>query len=97
LEKPEVILLTKTDLADPKQVEKATKLFKKKGLEVMTCSIYDEESLQQLKERVLKLPQFVAPIAKEKKSQFSMTDLYREPVTKIYYGNRPKKQKNQTK
>jgi len=50
LDKPEIILLTKTDLGDEKVITKNTKLFQKKGKQVLTCSIYDEESLDILKQ-----------------------------------------------
>lgn len=50
LEKPEYILLTKTDLAKPK-----TKLFEKLGKRVLTCSIYDPESIDALKKTLLNL------------------------------------------
>lgn len=49
LEKPELILLTKTDLADEKLIQKSTKHFQKAGKEVLTCSIYDEASIINLK------------------------------------------------
>lgn len=49
LEKPEIILLTKIDLADEKQVEKTRKIFQKEGKKVLTCSIYDEESIVAVK------------------------------------------------
>lgn len=75
LEKPEVILLTKTDIADPKQVKASEKLFIKKGLEVITCSIYDAESLEKLKSRVHALPQFKKPETTEKRIMFPMNDL----------------------
>lgn len=83
LDKPEVILLTKTDLADPKEVTKTEKLFLKKGLEVITCSIYDDESLNKLRSRVQALPQFKTEIKKEEKPKiFPMDNLYVTPVTK---------------
>lgn len=48
LEKPEIILFTKTDLIDKKELEKKMKLFKKKGQKVLSCSVYDEESIEKL-------------------------------------------------
>jgi GTP-binding protein len=54
LEKPEIILLTKTDLADEKAIEKSKKLFEKMKKEVLTCSAYDDESLKKLKLEVAK-------------------------------------------
>ncbi len=55
LEKPEIILLTKTDLADTKQIIKIEKLFQKKGKQVLTCSIYDEKSLEAIKQKLFTL------------------------------------------
>lgn len=52
LEKPEVILLTKTDLADEKTIEKTSKYFQKEGKKVLSCSIYDEESLERVKQMI---------------------------------------------
>ncbi len=49
LTKPEIILLTKTDLVLPLVVKKATALFKKLGKKVLTCSIYDPKSITKLK------------------------------------------------
>jgi GTP-binding protein len=48
LEKEEIILFTKTDLVDKKDVEKKMKLFQKKGKQVLSCSVYDDESLKKL-------------------------------------------------
>ena len=47
LEKQELILLTKTDLADEASIKKAAKLFEKKA-KVLTVSVFDEESLKKL-------------------------------------------------
>ncbi len=49
LEKPEIILLTKTDLSDVKTTKKNLTFFKKKGYKVLTCSIYEPESIATLK------------------------------------------------
>ncbi|HVX93204.1 MAG TPA: GTPase, partial [Candidatus Dojkabacteria bacterium] len=48
--KPEVIILTKTDEKDPKEVEAAVNAFKKKGLNVLTSSIIDDASISKIKE-----------------------------------------------
>jgi GTP-binding protein len=48
LEKLEIILLTKTDLADEVNIEKSAKLFKKLGKDVLTVSVFDEVSLKKL-------------------------------------------------
>lgn len=52
LEKEEIILLTKTDIADKKILEKNIKFFEKKGKKVLTCSIYDEKSIEALKKTI---------------------------------------------
>lgn len=52
LEKPELIVLTKTDLTDEKEVTKKKKLFEKKGKTVITCSAYDDASLKTLVDEV---------------------------------------------
>ena len=49
LTKPEIILLTKTDLVSPSVIRKARALFTKKGKKVRTCSIYDPTSITRLK------------------------------------------------
>lgn len=49
-EKPEIVLLTKIDLVDEKVVQKQKSFFEKKGKEVLTCSIYDQDSIDALKE-----------------------------------------------
>ena len=54
LEKPEIILLTKTDLVTEKEIEKAKKVFKKMGKYVLTCSIIDDKSIEQLQIEVEK-------------------------------------------
>lgn len=48
LQKPEIILLTKVDLADPERVKTLTAVFKKKGKEVLPVSIYDQGSIDAL-------------------------------------------------
>jgi GTPase len=48
-DKKEIILITKTDTADGKLISKITKLFQKKGKTVLTCSVYDEKSIELLK------------------------------------------------
>lgn len=55
LEKPEIILLTKTDLSDTKTTKKNLTLFKKKNKEILTCSIYEPESIIALKKTLEEL------------------------------------------
>ncbi|MEK7534322.1 MAG: GTPase ObgE [Patescibacteria group bacterium] len=49
LDKPEIILLTKSDLADEKTIKNNIKILKKKGKKVISSSIYDQKSLDILK------------------------------------------------
>lgn len=53
LNKKEIILLTKTDLVSKEEVEEKTKLFKDK--EILTVSIFDEISLEELKKMIFNL------------------------------------------
>ncbi len=55
LDKPEIILLTKTDLVDKEVLKKNKKIFQNKGKKVLTCSIYDQKSLDTLKKTILML------------------------------------------
>ncbi len=54
LNKPEIILLTKIDLADKATVKKNSKILEKKGKKVLTASIYNPESLNFLKKELLR-------------------------------------------
>jgi len=49
LTKPEIILLTKTDLVSPGAIRKARVIFEKHGKKILTCSIYDPTSMTRLK------------------------------------------------
>lgn len=49
LEKPEIILITKTDLVDEDGLKKKIKELKKKNNNVISCSIHDENSIKKLK------------------------------------------------
>lgn len=53
LTKPEIILLTKSDLVSPSVIRKARALFTKSGKRVLTCSIYDPTSINRLKEAIM--------------------------------------------
>lgn len=48
LEKSEIILLTKTDLASEKTIKKYKLLFEKRGKQMLTCSLYDQKSIDAL-------------------------------------------------
>ena len=54
-EKKSIILLTKTDLVDKKEIEKKVKELKKFNKDVLPVSIYDEESLNKLKKFLIDL------------------------------------------
>jgi GTPase len=53
LNKKEIIILTKKDLATEEEIEDKQKLFK--GKEVLAVSIYDEKSLEELKNKLITL------------------------------------------
>ncbi len=52
--KPEMILLTKSDLVDSKQLEKIKKSFQKYSEDILTVSIIDDKSLKDLKDFLVK-------------------------------------------
>ncbi len=54
LEKPEIIIFTKKDLATPEKLKENKKIFTKKKLETLEVSIYDEQSIEKLKEIIKK-------------------------------------------
>lgn len=49
LEKPEVVILTKTDLAEPEYVSDLVKILHKKSKTVIPVSVYDFQSLEKVK------------------------------------------------
>jgi GTPase len=53
LDKPEIILLTKTDLTKAETINKNVNTLKKEGKNVLTSSIYDPESLSRLKQTLI--------------------------------------------
>ncbi len=53
LKRPEIVLLTKTDLLDEKGIEKAEKKLKKINPQVLAVSIHDWDSLQKLAKKIL--------------------------------------------
>lgn len=55
LDKPEIILLTKTDLVDEKTIKAKVKILQKIGKKVLTCSIYKPDSLDLLKKELEKI------------------------------------------
>lgn len=54
--KPEIIILTKTDLADPSYVQKLTKELNKGSKKVIPVSIHNYQSLEVLKKVILREP-----------------------------------------
>lgn len=54
LDKKRIILLTKSDLVDPKTIQKQIKLLQKFAVEVYLVSIYDYESIEKLKKLLRK-------------------------------------------
>ncbi|MBI4058212.1 GTPase ObgE [Candidatus Gottesmanbacteria bacterium] len=55
LDKPEIVLLTKTDLVQTEAVKKSLSLFQSLGKHTLTCSIYDDKSISALKQTLTKL------------------------------------------
>lgn len=55
LEKDEIILLTKTDLAKPEQLKKQIKSLEKFKRDIIPVSIYDESSMEEIKNLLVKL------------------------------------------
>lgn len=55
LEKPEIILVTKTDLVDQDRLSDVMTIFRDMGKEVYVSSIYDTESIDALKYLLIKL------------------------------------------
>lgn len=55
--KEEIIILTKTDTADPKVVTKKIKEFEKLGKKVFTISLFDDKMVKKLQDNFLKLLQ----------------------------------------
>ena len=49
LKKPEILLLTKSDLVSPGTIRKARVMFAKTAKKILTCSIYDPASIAKLK------------------------------------------------
>lgn len=54
LTKDEITLLTKTDLVDPEILTEKVKQLKTVAKEVLTISLYDEKSIEDLRHRILK-------------------------------------------
>lgn len=61
LDKPEMILLTKSDLKKTEEIEKIIKEFKVTGRKILTCSIYDDKSLDLIKTELKKPLDNISP------------------------------------
>lgn len=48
-EKPEIVVLTKTDMVDEKKLKETVEIFKKNGIEVLSTCIIDTDSVENLK------------------------------------------------
>ena len=55
LEKPEVILLTKTDMIDQATLKKNISLFSKSDKKILTVSIFDDSLVKKLSEELVKV------------------------------------------
>jgi GTP-binding protein len=55
LEKPEIILLTKTDMVEEKVLDGYIKLFKKSHKQILTVSIIDDKSVKLLSDELVKI------------------------------------------
>ncbi|HZS43048.1 MAG TPA: GTPase ObgE [Candidatus Paceibacterota bacterium] len=53
--KPEVIILTKSDVVTPEIIEQAKKMLSAKNSRIFTVSGYDEQSIENLKKEILKI------------------------------------------
>lgn len=55
IEKKEIVILTKTDLSDSKSINKTIKEISKKNSEILTVTVYDNESIKKLKDDLIKI------------------------------------------
>jgi GTP-binding protein len=54
-EKKEIIILTKTDLVDAKKLSAAKKKLEKLNKNILTVTVYDNDSIKQLKDKLIKI------------------------------------------
>jgi GTP-binding protein len=52
---PEIVILSKSDEMEPKDVKKVEKIFSKKGINVLSISIIDDESIAKVRAEFIKL------------------------------------------
>ncbi|MBU6430864.1 MAG: GTPase ObgE [Patescibacteria group bacterium] len=53
-DKKEIVIITKTDLADPKSIDKTIKKISKRNPEILSVTAYDNESIKKLKDNLIK-------------------------------------------
>ncbi len=53
--RPEIVVLTKVDTAEEGMLKEITKAFKEKGIEVVSTSIIDKDSINKLKDKIKEL------------------------------------------
>ena len=54
-EKKEIVILTKTDLIDAKKLAAAKKKIEKLNKNILTVTVYDDESIKELKDKLIKI------------------------------------------
>lgn len=54
-EKDEVVILTKTDLVDKKKINAAKKKLEKFNKNILTVTVYDNDSIKELKDKLIKI------------------------------------------
>lgn len=55
VKKKEIIILTKTDLADSESLKKTIKKISKENPEILSVTVYDNESIKKLKDNLIKI------------------------------------------
>ena len=53
--KKEIVILTKTDLTDSKSIDKAIKKISKENSDILSVTVYDNESIKELKDSLIKI------------------------------------------
>ena len=54
-EKKEIVIITKTDLIDSESLKKIIKKISKNNPEILTATVYDDESMKKLKDDLVKI------------------------------------------
>ena len=55
LGKKEIVILTKTDLTDPESLKKTIKKISKENPDILSVTVYDNESIKRLKDDLIKI------------------------------------------